>query len=99
MEATLQVQKEAPVRLLIGTDLQSQLGFLFLQMDSEQAEPAKDLLQEKAWEVSNVPLVETGPAESPLLPAPVVHLIQAASLPARHVKLVRARVDMERQDV
>ena len=77
MEATLQVQKEAPVRLLI-------------QMDSEQA----DLLQEKAWEVSNMPLVE-----SPLLPAPVVHLIQAASLPARHVKLVRARVDMERQDV
>ena len=97
VEATLQVQKEAPVRLLIGTDLQAQLGFLFLQMDSEQADSAKDLLQEKAW-VSNVPLVEIGPAESPPLPAPVVHLIQAARLPVRHVKLVRARVDMERQD-
>ena len=36
VEATIQVQKDAPVTLLVGTDLQSQLGFMFLAQDGGQ---------------------------------------------------------------
>lgn len=90
------MQKGAPVKLLIGTDLQPELGFLFLQTELGKGGPAKDLLQEKAWAVSEVLLLEPNPEESLPQPAPVVHLIQATRLPARHVKLVRARVDAER---
>ena len=95
MKATLQVQKGAPVRLLIGTDLQAKLGVLLLLRGKEQDEPAKDLLQGKEWAVGEVPVAKSPPEETPSspLPAPVVRLIQATRLPARHVKLVRARVD------
>ena len=41
----IQVQKGAPARLLIGTDLLSKLGFLFVQ--TEQEEDDVDLLEEQ----------------------------------------------------
>ena len=34
-ETLIQVQRHGPVPLLIGTDLQPHLGFLFLQMNPE----------------------------------------------------------------
>ena len=42
--ATVQVQKEAPTKLLIGTDLLSQLGFLFVKTELEGGD--LDLLEE-----------------------------------------------------
>ena len=101
------VQKDAPLDLLLGTDLQTQLGFLFLQKKTNGT--AVDLRTSKEERVDH------GPQEEPVSPScskdyktegdnpldaididveesPVVCLIQAVRLPSRHVKLVRARV-------
>ena len=97
----VQVQKGAPIDLLIGTDVQTQLGFLFL--DSCPDGPAVDLLNGKVWSVSElqtpsvIPQLEklTPPTETPQgisSECPVVRLINATRLPARHSKLVRAHV-------
>ena len=45
--ATILVQKDAPLDLLLGTDLLSKLGFLFLRRKRD--ETAVDLLQEREW--------------------------------------------------
>ncbi len=103
LEGVVQVQKPAPVDLLIGTDVQPQLGFLFLE--SGQDATATNLLDGKRWNVSEAqsqPVTEQPQEDS--LPAEaaeegrneapvVVSLIQATRLPARHSKLVRAHVD------
>ena len=91
-EATVLVQKNAPLDLLVGTDLQAQLGFLFLQTETDGT--AIDLLGEEKWEVTPTGLQRDGvlPTELPEQPA-VVRLVTAVRLPARHVKCVRARVD------
>ena len=103
------VQKDAPLDLLLGTDLQTQLGFFFLQKKSGTT---VDLLQKrkralteanhgleeesvspycsqdyKTEEDNPLDVIDTDVEESP-----VVHLIQAARLPSRHMKLVSARV-------
>ena len=110
--ATVLVQKDAPLDLLLGTDLQTQLGFLFLQKRTDGM--AIDLLQKGKWAITQT---DHGPKEDheshsssegcepeedntlhavdttvqePV--SPVIHLIQAARLPSRHVKFVRARV-------
>ena len=100
--ATVLMQKGAPLDLLLGTDLQTQLGFLFLQKKTNGI--AVDLLQKRKWALTQA---DHDPEEEPVSPScsrdytteednpldsPVVHLIQAARLPSRHVKLVRARV-------
>ena len=108
--ATVLVQKGAPLDLLLGTDLQTQLGFLFLQKKTNGT--AVDLLQKRKWALTQA---DHEPEEEPVSPScskdytteednpldaidtdvegsPVVRLIQAARLPSRHVKLVRARV-------
>ena len=48
--ATVLVQKDAPLDLLLGTDLHASLGFLLLETGSDGR--ALDLLQDKTWEVS-----------------------------------------------
>ena len=45
--ATILVQKDASLDLLLGIDLQSKLGFLFLQRKGDKT--AVDLLQEREW--------------------------------------------------
>ena len=54
--ATIQVQKNAPVELLLGTDLQPQLGFAFLAKVNDQT---MDMLQQKPWQADCVvPLLQ-----------------------------------------
>ena len=50
--ATVLVQKDAPLDLLLGTDLHASLGFLLLETGSDGR--ALDLLQDKTWEVSEL---------------------------------------------
>ena len=50
--ATVLVQKDAPLDLLLGTDLQSQLGFPFLQQKEDGT--AVDLLRERKWVLTKV---------------------------------------------
>ena len=100
-EATILVQKSAPLDFLIGTDLQSKLGFFFLQSSAEEA--VTDLLQKKMWKLSPVESKDEWvaadlpfPPESSNeeeRPTAVVRRIRAARLPARHVKYVRAHVN------
>ena len=49
--ATIQVQKNVPVELLLGTDLQPQLGFAFLAKVNDQK---MDMLQQKPWQADCV---------------------------------------------
>ena len=92
---TVQVQKGAPVELLMGTDLQPQLEFLYFEPRQENI--ATDLFSSKLWNISEAhslpgphqPQETTRPPAEP----PMVRLINATRLPARHVKLVRARID------
>ena len=96
--ATVLMQKDDPLDLLLGTDLHASLGFLLLETGSNGR--ALDLLQNKEWEVSELSTAEqlkdsrkeTTPesAISEETPQPaVVRLITAVWLPARHGKLVR----------
>ena len=48
--ATVLVQKGAPLGLLLGTNLQTQLGFIFLQKKTDGT--AVDLLQKRKWPLS-----------------------------------------------
>ena len=99
--ATVLVQEDAPLDLLLGTDLHASLSFLLLETGSNGR--ALDLLQNKEWEVSELSTAkqlkdshkETTPesAISEETPQPVVvRLITAVQLPARQGKLVRAHV-------
>ena len=113
-ETTVLVQKNAPLDLLIGTDVQAQLGFRFLQDGTDGT--AVDLLQGKRWKTTPLDSGEGSEGNPHSLPnslglltglesdsdSPVptemgqratVHLISAARLPARHVKLIRAQVN------
>ena len=45
--AIVQVQKDAPVEILLGTDTLSQLQFTHLEMDV--GETGVDLLQKQTW--------------------------------------------------
>ncbi len=129
----MQVQKDAPVEFLLGTDLLPQLGFTLLESSTDGT--GMDLLQSNIWrkvteteESSDVRReeelvvmessetestegssdVQTGEEQLQILRDPtsltvggnesqervgVVRLLQAVRLPARHQKLLRARVD------
>ena len=61
--ATVLVQKDAPLKLLLGTDLQTQLGFLFLQKTNGTA---VDLLQKRKWALTQA---DHEPEEEPVSPS------------------------------
>ena len=61
IEAVLQVQTNAPVDLLLGTDLQSR-GFVLMSV--EHGGIGRDLLLQKQWRV-NSPVADT-PTEQPI---------------------------------
>lgn len=89
VDAIVQVQKEAPVE---GTDLLPKLGFSLIQ--SQSADTAVDHFCKQEWKVHNQPDAEqSASVESPSSTTATVRLITATKLPARHVKVVRARVD------
>ena len=58
--ATVLVQKDAPLNLLLGIDLQTQLGFLFLQKTNGTA---VDLLQKRKWALTQM---DHEPEEEPV---------------------------------
>ena len=96
IEAVLQVQSNAPVDLLLGTDLQSLLGFVLMSV--EENGTGFDLLQERQWKVVNSPVLTTTNLEPASTPSEAtVHLIQATRVPAQHSKMIRAKIDVRGQ--
>ena len=79
IEPVLQVQKGAPVDLLLGTDVLPQLGFSFVQ-------------KEREGQSTNL-LADTDKNVDPATPPAAVRLIQATRLPAHHRKLIRVEID------
>ena len=74
VQATVQVQSNAPVPLLIGTNLQSTLGFLFLQSDKDGT--AVNLLNDEPVKLQPKPQSTT------------VCLVRPIHIPANHERLV-----------
>ena len=97
--AVVQVQKGAPVQLLLGTDLKVLLGFSLIKSDSDVA---VDLSQEGKWirkvAVDSLPAPPATLPESrvessdQVVPTHTVHLLQATKIPPRHSKLVQIKV-------
>ena len=86
VDATIQVQQGAPIDLLLGTDLQPQLGFALLE----------DVLQGKRWRVcpEEEQQSQEDSVDAPTVPtAGIVRLLQATRLPAQYGKVVRAQVE------
>ena len=77
----LQVQKEVPIDLLLGTDVLGKLGFGLVQQEGERR--VTNLLES--------PKKETG-AQDTGTPVAVVKLLHATRLPARHSKLIRVEI-------
>ena len=103
LETTLQVQKDAPVDVLLGTDLLRRLGFSLVCTGGDGS--STDLLQPTREDTLPIdgehPASSTQPEDRPRRPAQkpkeemnhpevTVHLIQEAHLPARHSRLIRA---------
>ena len=103
VETFLQVQKGAPVDLLLGTDVLSHLGFSFSRLENNGkltyllGKPESSLNVEvvkEATKGSAEPELANVPEE--ITPSTVVKLIHATRLPAHHSKLVRVSVDCPR---
>ena len=91
-ECVVQVQKGAPVHLLLGTDVHSRLGILVLACDSDNS--ATDLLSNQCWSKKTEPDNVEEPTITNVEPQEgTVKLITATRLPARQARLVRARVE------
>ncbi len=92
-DVVVQVQEGAPTALLLGTDILPQLGFAFLQRGTKQGDV--DLLTPQPVSPQDSTTSQKLEQNQPELVKPMgmVRLIQATRLPARHLKLVRARVD------
>ena len=96
----IQVQKGAPVQLLLGTDLQVSLGFSLIKSDGDVA---IDLSQEGEWirkvAVDSCPAPPANLSESKMessdqvVPTHTVHLLQATKIPPHHRKLVQMKVN------
>ena len=137
VDTVVQVQRDAPVGLLLGTDLLSQLGFALLE--ANQDGEAFDLFHDRKWTMvrDNPESAEQGPSlelreqsetrvsgqpenssphetegliqdtrtdltlehqgtqkdGSTETPQGVVRLLQAVRIPARHQKLLRAKIE------
>ena len=89
--STVQVQKGAPIDLLLGTDLHSQLGIFVLISDCNDR--ATDLVSKKQW--SRVDTDDTPCSQATVTGNDIgtVKLITDTRLPARHARLVKARVE------
>ena len=97
-ETLVQVQKGAPAKLLIGTDVLPQLGYLFVQstMEGEDVDLLRNEFNSSSVMEESVSEVKPAKADNlytncdhnirPMVPEAVgtVHLIQATKLPARY---------------
>ena len=79
IEATVQVQRKAPIPMLLGTNLQPKLGFMFLQANNDGS--AVDLLNKKQVQLQQ---------ESP---SAVVHLVRPVHIPANHERMIEAKIN------
>ena len=102
VDPLVQVQKGAPIDLLLGTDLLAQLGFEFLEPDIDGVETVTDLLQGEQRptppRTGERTSCETGPCMVPTRKGeslvPTIRLLHATRrLPAQHRKVVRAQVE------
>ena len=95
--AVVQVQKGAPVPLLIGTNLQLQLGFLFLQCTIGGM--ATNLLDRQCVQVitpSDLSPSQGGVhtlSQPEAQPTATVHLLHAVRVPAQHSRLIQAKIE------
>ena len=80
-EAVIQVQRHGPFPLLIGTNLQAKLGFMFLQTNPDGT--AVNLLNQQEVQIKT----EATTADA------VVHLVQPVHLPANHGKLLKVKLE------
>ena len=89
--STVQVQKGAPIDLLLGTDLHSPLGIFVLISDCNDR--VTDLVSK--WQWSRIDANDTPRSQETVTESHMgnVKLITATRLPARHVRLVKAHVD------
>ena len=86
---SLLVQAEAPVDLLLGTDVQPQLGFMF--MASSASGMSRELLKGGRWKTEESTSSETLEPNEPASAA-VVRLLQATRVPAKFAKTVRTKI-------
>ena len=101
VEAVIQVQNKAPVDLLIGTDLLPVLGFALVEQGGDGIDI--DLITKSPLKPCDSPKTTPGDEGSirPVdcecneesISTPVVRLVQAVKLPARHGKILKARID------
>ena len=105
VSAVIQVQDNAPVELLLGTDLQPQLGFRLLdEMPSQQPITSQDptvtpnvlpsLPEELAPSLEDSTKVRTGTPPN-LGVVGSVCLLQATRIPSRHTRIVAAQTDCD----
>ena len=91
----VQIHNDAPVPLLIGTDVQPLLGFAFLQ--PEHGDQAIDLLQKKKVCVKTVGDMDSEVDDNSngvdSDGTATVRLISATRVPGRHARLIKARID------
>ena len=107
-KAILQVQKGAPVDLLLGTDTLPQLGFSFQQIESDghsielltlsgdTPQPSGQTDAEQVTDTNPKDLGESGHtvnSDPSTKKVAVVKLVQTTRLPAHHSKLVRVAVN------
>ena len=97
--AVIQVQKGAPVQLLLGTDLQIPLGFSLIKsagdvaVDLSQGEWIRKVIVESDSPAPPANLSERKVESSDqVVPTHTVHLLQATKIPQRHKKLVQMKV-------
>ena len=93
VDACVQVQMNAPVQALQGTDLQPRLGFHLV--DTEDPEQTRDgilkLEQQDPVQSPQTPQELPAEKEGQPIPSAMVLLIQVVKVPAHHAKLVRAK--------
>ena len=101
VRAILQVQKGAPIDLLLGTDTLPRLGFSFQQIESDGHSVELLAGSDDTGKPSNQTLADNpsdlDESRHAVLPttekAAIIKLLQVARLPAHHSKLVQVAVD------
>ena len=97
-DAIVQVHAGAPVDLLLGTDVQPRLGFMFFTISTGGS--AEELIQGGKWLCDRTTPSPDAAVSLPPMPQPpnttvTVSLLQATHLPARFAKTVRAKVSTQ----
>ena len=93
VDTYVQVQMNAPVQVLLGTDLQPRLGFHLVDTeDPEQTREGRLKLKQQD-SVQSSQTTQELPAKRKAAHPATVHLIQVVKVPARHANLVYMCLD------